>query len=243
MRSWAHALFVFGLAACGDEAATTTTTDGGQRADASPTCSSVTPPLAAGAHTLYVAFEGVNVTLGACDDSHANCSSLVAQSSTVVPAFLAAETNRATRIASITALVRDALAPFSIVVVTSRPASGHYWMVVAGGTSDAVAGQVGIATLATSVCTATNLDSLGFVFELDPETTDRTYADHIAGTLGALVGLVPTTKSGDCTCVTSACAHAQTCTFGTNIAVPPGNACSRTTQNEQQLLMDAIGCR
>ena len=198
-------------------------------------------PLPAGMHALFVVFEGVTITLGDCDDSKTNCSSLVAQGSTTVPPFLMAETNRQTRITAIKGMVQDALARFSVDVVTTRPTKGDYWMMVAGGTSHAIAGAPGALLAASPVCEATNRNSVALVFEQDTETTDRAYADTIAG--GSLAGLVPTTQSGDCMCTATSCAHAQTCTWGTSAVTMPGTGCSRTTQNEQLLLTTAVGCR
>lgn len=194
-------------------------------------------------HELYIAFDGVTITQGDCDDSKTNCSSLVAQASTPVPAFLMAETNRQTRVTAITGMVQDALARFSVDVVTTRPATGDYWMVVAGGTSDAITGTTGVLLAARPACEATNRNSVALVFEQDSETTDRAYADTIAGAWGSLAGLVATTQSGDCMCIATSCAHAQTCTWGTSAVTMPGNSCMRTTQNEQLLLTTAVGCR
>lgn len=230
------------LAACGDDGGGATA-DAAPRPDAPPSCPPQSAPLSPGNHHVFVAFEGVAITLGDCDDSSTNCSSLVADATTNVPAFLMTETNRQTRITAITGMVRDALAPFSIDVVTTRPASGDYWMVVAGGTSDAIAGTPNILVAAKPACDATNTKSVAFVFEGDSMTTDRTYADRIAGAFGSLAGLVPSTQSGDCMCIGATCAHAQMCTFGTGTVTMPGNSCQRTTQNEQSLLMTAIGCR
>jgi len=238
-----HALvFATMMAACGDDGGGTTV-DAGPRPDAPPSCPPQSAPLPAGDHQVFIAFEGVAITLGDCDDATINCSSLVADATTNVPPFLMAETNRQTRITAITSMIRDALAPFSIDVVTTRPASGDYWMVVAGGTSDAIAGTANILVAAQPACDAANTKSLALVFERDEQTTDRTYANTIAGAFGSLVGLVPTTQSGDCMCVTATCAHSQTCTFGTGTVTMPGNTCQRSTQNEQSLLMTAVGCR
>lgn len=137
-------------------------------------------PLPAGMHALFVVFEGVTITLGDCDDSKTNCSSLVAQGSTTVPPFLMAETNRQTRITAIKGMVQDALARFSVDVVTTRPTKGDYWMVVAGGTSDAIAGAPGALLAASPVCEATNRNSVALVFE---GLARWTRSDHAVGRL------------------------------------------------------------
>jgi hypothetical protein len=230
------------LAACGSDDGGKTI-DAGPRPDAAPSCPPQGGALATGDHTLFVAFEGVTLTLGDCDDAKTNCSSLVAQASTVVPPFLMAETNRATRVATIKGMVQDALSAFSIDVVTTRPATGDYWMVVAGGTSDAIVGRSDALVAMKPVCDASNRSSIALVFERASETTDRAYANTLAGAFGSLAGLVPSTNGQDCMCLATSCAHTQLCSWGTGVPTVPGNTCSRMTQNEQELLIDAIGCR
>lgn len=235
-------LFALLIGACGDDGSGATI-DAAPAPDAAPSCPPQGGALVTGEHTLFVAFEGVSLTLGDCDDAKTNCSSLVADSPTMVPPFLMAETNRATRVATIEDMVQTALAPFSIDVVTARPASGDYWMVVAGGTSDAITGSTGALTAAKPVCDAMNRNSIALVFEQDNETTDRAYADTIAGAFGSLVGLVPTSNGNDCMCLATSCAHTQMCTWGTGVPAVPGNGCSRMTQNDHLLLIAAVGCR
>lgn len=218
-------------------------TDAGVRADAPPSCPAPSMPLATGAHKVFLAFEGVTITLGDCDDATTNCSSLVSQATTMVPPFLDGQSNRVTHITAISGLVQEALAPFSIDAVTTRPASGDYWMVVVGGDPTLVGGATGDTLAAKPVCDAANKHSIAFVFDGDVDTTDRAYADTIAGAFGQLVGLVSTTRDSDCTCTASTCTHAQTCTWGTGIVAPPGNACMRTNQNEHLLMINAVGCR
>jgi hypothetical protein len=242
MKSCSVVLALTVFAACGGDDENNTI-DSGIRADAAPSCPAPTTPLAAGMHKLYVVFDGVTITLGDCDDAKTSCSSLVAQASTMVPPFLQGQPDPSSRITNIKGMVQDSLAPFSVDVVTTRPASGDYRMIVVGGTSAIVSSANGL-TATRPTCDADNKNSIGFVFQnADDEFSDRAYADTIAGAFGQLAGLVPVTRSGDCMCITGTCAHAQTCTWGANIVPPVGNACSRTTQNEQLLLMNAVGCR
>lgn len=219
--------------------------DARPRPDAPPSCPPAAQPLATGTFKLFVSFEGVTVKLGDCDDSRTNCSALVTQASTVVPSFLSGDAARASHISTIVGMAQDALAPFSVDVVTTRPASGNYWMVSVGGTSDAITGVADKLLAVKPVCDAMNKNGIAFVFEQDAtlDTPDRAYADTIAGAFGHLVGLVPTRSARDCMCVSSTCAHTQACTWGTATLPEAGNSCDRTMQNEQLLLMDSIGCR
>jgi hypothetical protein len=217
--------------------------DARPRADAAPVCPVPSLPLRAGMHDVFLSFEGVTLSSGACDDARTNCSSLVAQVSAMVPVFLAGNTGRQARITAIAGMVEEAVAPFSVDVVTTRPAAGDYRMVSIGGTSDVITGMAGQTMAVNSVCDAANRNGIGLVFEQDDQFTDRAYADAIASAFGSLAGLVPTSRGGDCMCAQSTCAHVQPCSWGTSSATLPGNSCARTSQNEQVLLMEAVGCR
>jgi hypothetical protein len=230
------------LAACGNDGSGDSS-DAGPRADAPPSCPAPSTPLAAGMHELYLSFDGVTLTLGDCDDAKTNCTSLIASGSEVVPQFLMGQGTRATRITTITGMVQEALAPFSVDVVTTRPASGSYWMVSVGGAPTLVSGSPDPLMAMKPVCDAANKNSIALVFEQDSEFTDRAYADSIAGAFGRLAGLLPISKNGDCMCTTATCTHGQACTWSTGAVPAAGNACSRTSQNEHLLMIDAVGCR
>jgi hypothetical protein len=238
------ALLVSVLAACGNDG-NSDHSDAGPRADAPPSCPAPATPLAAGEHKLYASFEGVTLTLGDCDDARTNCSSLVSQASTMVPPFLMGQGTRAGRITTIVGMVQEALAPFSIDVVTTRPASGSYWMVSVGGDAlTLVTGSSDPLMAMKPVCDAANKNSIALVFEQDDtEFGDRAYADSIAGAFGQLAGLLSIGRNGDCMCTAATCTHGQTCTWSTGAVPAAGNACSRTSQNEHLLLIDAVGCR
>jgi hypothetical protein len=232
------------LAACsgGDG---NSTADAGDRADAPVACPVPGTPLATGMHTLFVSFEGVTLTLDACDDATTNCSSLVAQSPTTVPPFLGGAGARAARIQTITGMVVEALAPFSVDVVTTRPSAGDYRMVSVGGDTTLASSSTDPLLAVVPVCDAANKHGIALVFEqpADDMVSDRAYADTIAGAFGRLAGLLPTSRNGDCMCTQTTCTHSQACTWATGAVVAAGNTCSRTMQNEHELLIAAVGCR
>src|SRR6187549_3239980 len=124
--------------------------DAPPRPDAAPSCPPRSAPLNPGMHKLYLSFSGVTLAFGACDDSRANCTSLVSQASTVVPTFL--QGSAPTRVTAIAASVQEVLAPFSIDVVTTRPSSGNYWMVSIGGTTALVSDASNPILAVKSVC-------------------------------------------------------------------------------------------
>jgi hypothetical protein len=240
MKSWLATFVV--LAACSGDGGNTTG-DARPRADAPPSCPVPSTPLAAGMHKLFVSFEGVTLSLGDCDDARTNCTSLVSQASTAVPPFLMGQGTRSTRITTIVGMAQEALAPFSVDIVTTRPASGSYWMVSVGGATTLVSGTPDPLMAVKPVCDATNTNSIALVFEQDVEFGDRAYADSIAGAFGRLAGLLPISRNNDCMCTAATCTHDQVCTWSTGAVPAAGNACSRTSQNEHLLLIDAVGCR
>lgn len=231
-------LLVAVVAGCGDDGGNhMVTPDSPVMPDADPfvPCPAPSTPLAMGTHVFYLSFEGVTLTKGTCDDSRTNCTELAAQSPTVVPAFLEAETDRDARIATIANEVQAVLAAFSVDVVRVRPASGDYWMASIGGTSTT-------ASAVKAVCASSNKNSISLVFDRGAGVTDREYADLISTTFGQLLGLVPTNLSGDCMCSAGSCTHTAACTWGTSVSTQL-NTCSRQVQNEQALLRAALGCR
>src|SRR5512142_1063573 len=96
-------------------------------------CPAPVDPTAPGTHTVFVNFDGVTLTKGNCNDATTNCTSLVVQDQTVVPPWLDGNADRANDIAAIMTVARTAVAPYSIDLVTTRPASGDYKMIVVGG--------------------------------------------------------------------------------------------------------------
>jgi hypothetical protein len=238
-------LLVAVVAACGDDGGNHMVTPDSPAmpdADTFVPCPAQSPPLAMGTHVFYLSFEGVTLTKGTCDDSRTSCTELVAQTSTIVPAFLQAASDRDTRITAIANEVQAVLAPFSVDVVRVRPASGDYWMASIGGTSMAVTGVSGVSAGVKTTCASVNKNSISLVFDRGAAVTDREYADLISTTFGQLLGLVATNLSGDCMCNAGSCTHTAACTWGTSVSTQL-NTCSRQVQNEQALLRVALGCR
>ena len=241
---WFVGLLFAAVAGCGDDGGMTMVMPDSPTTmmpDAFVECPAA-PPLVMGTYVFYLSFEGVTLTKGACDDSRTNCTELDAQSSTVVPAFIPAATDRDLRIAQITSEVQAVLVPFSVDVVRVRPASGDYWMASIGGTSTAVAGTSGVTAGVKATCASSNKDSIALVFDRGDTVSDREYADLISTTFGQLLGLVATNLSGDCMCNAGSCTHANRCTWGTSVSTQL-NSCSRQVQNEQALLRTTLGCR
>jgi hypothetical protein len=188
---------------------------------------------------------GLRVTPGP-DSASTNTSSLVMQNVTV-PAFYETDASRQSSIESIAGYVERALAPYSIDVVLTRPASGDYYMTVMGGTSQAIIGTPNVLSVAPGVCDYQNRNRISLVFDLG-SNTPQYYATSILSDFGALVGMSPTAKAGDCMCrggtVCSGPFSGMLCSFGVDVPVQTdNNGCGRTTQNEPMHLAAALGCR
>jgi len=176
-------------------------------------CSASTsgPNPASGANVYYLNFEGQTLTPGA-DNPATNTSELLS-GSVSLPAYLAGDAQRATKIQTIVHEVEAILAPYDIAVVTSRPASGAYDMVVAGGTSQQAGFPTGLHAEAVVDCTAARPRHISLVFDL---STGHDAARQIIGSLGVSHGISASTTSTDCMCIADAgcTAPAAACTIG-----------------------------
>jgi hypothetical protein len=224
--------------------------------DAATHCS-LTPaePIAAGAHKIYLNTEGATLRTGCGDDATTNCTTLIQTDMTQVPAFLPGVAGRDTVIAQIVAGVEGVLAPYSVDIVTTRPATGPYQMIVLGGDPMAVTGGCTDCT-ATSVFSCQPLGSVvDLVFDLGVTKSVDQYAVQILEDIGILNGLVATNSDHDCVCrfddMCSNFGANDLCTFGTNVPTtmqtlgtpPTPFNCGRATQDEPAILKTVLGCR
>jgi len=116
---------------------------------------------------LYLNFEGVTLRPGA-DEAQSDRSYMVQRDVTLPPFnhrrfWFQVPKGRAEAIADITGRVRQFYAPFNVQVVTARPTSGHYTMVVVGGSKTAVTDWEVIG-LAPVDCGNGNPDNVAAVF-------------------------------------------------------------------------------
>jgi len=225
---------------CGD--------DSGKTADAAIpdapwSCPPQTAPYATGTYTYYLNFEGQAIAPGD-DNSAANTTPLVQNAVTVPRFYDTIIGDRAAAIASIVHLVELKLAPYSINVVTTRPASGDYWMSVLGGSSQMIIGSANVGSVAPGRCENNDANSVSLIFDSGIQGDDF-YSYSILSDFGALVGLPVTTQNGDCMCRVAGCSlnGAVTCSFGTDVPVDPQTPCGVTTKDEVMHLALALGCR
>jgi hypothetical protein len=230
------------VAACGDGGSATPDA----AIDAPTKCAPKTAPLAPGMHKLFLNFDGVTLNPGP-ENAAANTSSLV-QTAATIPAYVASggASVRQGRIDLMVEYVQNALAPYSIDVVATRPASGPYMMEVIGGKPEDFGFPMGVLSITPHNC-AVIANGVGLAFELDPQYPAIDFSSTILSDLAMLSGLGLTTRHNDCTNRTEANAIDQgtLCSFDAMATtVTTQLNCGRTpTQDEPKLLMDAFGCR
>ncbi len=92
---------------------------------------------------------------------------------------------------------RQALSSFPITVVTTRPASGEYVMILFGGTQSGVGTGFGHAQN-TLDCGDTVKNDVGWVSDTVPSLQE--VANDAVGAIGFGIGLTATTDTSDCMC-------------------------------------------
>jgi len=224
------------LAACGGGT-------GGSSPDAQVSSS---PDAATGCNVVFLEFDSVHLTPGP-DDAPNNASSMI-NAPKITPGFHAGDATRDADIATITAQVSSTLGSLGVAVVTTRPASGAYSMVVIGGTSAGLGLGSGLPGLAPfSGCGIPVANRITYAFENAGGAMfpDEQVADLAIG--GYLVGLgVPTSSdTNDCLCWDSpSCQDASACTLG-GAQTPryQSSACgSGATFDEPSTLAAALAC-
>ena len=230
--------------------------------DAGP-CPRPAQPLAPGSFKVFLNTEGVTLTKGNCDDSRTNCSAIPTTDGTVVPPFLPGAPDRATFIDMIASTTQGVLAPYSIDIVTTRPVTGDYDMIVLGGNGAQIANCPNCGYAGPFTCEeTTNRDHILLAFDYGETTADPTsytandYADSMLSAVGIMVGLAPSTEPDDCVCnLDTPCTKGpddhSLCAFGSTVSTTlqlfpngqPINCGLTPTEDEPALLKAALGCR
>ncbi len=246
-------LVCFVAAACGSS--TNTQVDGAighdaatTGADASRDGSTSNPDAAmtgsgtSTSHVLFLQFEGQTVNPGA-DDPVANTSSEVV-STVTLGKFEPGAANRAADIAAIVADLTHVLAPFHFDVVTTRPTSGAYDMVIISSDS---ASKIGLPTSSVGAvpvtCASQGAPTLGFLFATG--LTMHTIAAYSLAMAAQQHGIPFSKVANDCMCYAdAACTFSAACTIGgAGTAIDSTDyPCGPTgTMNEQALFLAAYG--
>jgi hypothetical protein len=191
------------------------------------------PPACATGRQLYLAFDGVTLTHGATDAT-TNHAAWIGVTTATVPAFHPNDANRTGEIQTIVDGVKSRLAATPINVVTTRPTSGPYVMIVLGGSNQNVGSNYTYATSDHDCGDAVKSD-VGWV----SDAPSLSYVpDLIIGTVGWGLGLQGTSDPADCMCAwANSCVSASgACTLSSSIAttVSSGNTTcpNQNPQNE-----------
>lgn len=235
------------LAACGAEIVEQPRVDPKQDPDPQPDPDPDPPPdpdpmpRCSNGRVVYLNFDGVTLRSTQMNSNAANNAASWSPGTRTLPAYHAASATRAADIADITNRVTAALAEFPVTVVTERPTSGHYVMVVLGGSAVTdLQFDAEYAGMADLDCGDEAIDDVAWVSDLCPTTA---YAANVAlGSIGLGLGLSGTTEPADCMCgwgTQCAISQSTTCQFSTMVAAQ--SACdSSTSQSETAVIHKAF---
>lgn len=228
--------------------------DNSRKPDAGFTPDSSTPPIVdaptdtsssacANGRVVYLAFQGETITYAGTTDSTANQASWIGVNTANVPPYHQGNTNRNAQITNITNGVTAVLASFPITVVTQRPTSGSYVMIVFGGSNQTVGSNYNYAT-ANHDCGDVVKNDVGWVSDSVPNSI---VVPVTIGTIGWALGLQGTTDPNDCMCgwATNCQWASNSCTLGTNEttgnSLSPAMTCpGLNPQNEQAAFQTAF---
>ena len=194
------------------------------------------------ARSVYLNFEGQTLTKATASDATTNKAAWLNKATGTAPAFRANSGNRAADITQITNGITAALAAIPVDVVTTRPTTGAYMMVVFGGTAAQIGSDFGGAVQKLD---CGNLVTSDVAWVADGVTPNQRVINFALGAIGFGVGLTATTETGDCMCGWDNQCQQSTaqCTFSASIARDPAanQLCPNvTTQNEPQSLQQGF---
>jgi hypothetical protein len=185
-----------------------------QQPDASPVCAS---------RTVYLNFNGQTLNDAAASDATLDRASWLNTASGTATPFQQGNANRAQIIADITQGVKDALAQQvgPVNVVTTRPTTGPYVMIVYGGNSTDVGSNYGFAVNELD-CNESEKSDVAWIS--NNYTTTLRHVNTTIGAIGFGLGLTATNDVNDCMCGwANGCQkdHTKPCVLNTNIARDP----------------------
>ena len=170
------------------------TSDGSGSGSGSGSDGSVVPLCATS--QLYLNFDGQQLTQGA-SDATTNHAAWMQIAQGTAPRYRTNDTNRMGEINSIVSGVRTQLASFPITVTTTRPTTGHYMMVVFGGTAQQVGSRFGGAVQQLDCGDVTPND---VAWISDGVNGTQHVVNNVLGAIGFGVGLTATLDQNDCMC-------------------------------------------
>lgn len=200
--------------------------------------SSTTPDAANAAcpngRKVYLNFDGVTLARATTSDARTNQASWLTNTSAAIPPWHQGSGTRTSDIQTIVTGVKSRLAMTPIEIVTQRPATGTYVMVVFGGQRTSDGGTVG-----TPYSLATNEHDCGDGVKADvgwvSDVASVSYAQDLAvGAIGWGLGLNGTTSPTDCMCgwANNCDSASGACTLSASIATTTSQSPATTCANQ-----------
>ena len=167
-------------------------------------------PACSNGRVIYLNFEGQALTQGAPSNAQTNVASWMNKASGAAPAYRAGATDRDTQIKAIVDGVTAQLASFPITVVTTRPTTGDYVMVIYGGVQTDVGSNFSVAVQQLDCDDATTRNDVAWI---TGNVNGQRAINTTLGTVGFGLGLTATADPNDCMC-----GWANGCASNNNIA-------------------------
>ncbi|MGE0549362.1 MAG: hypothetical protein AB7O24_05190 [Kofleriaceae bacterium] len=164
---------------------------------ASPDAGQPESPACFNGRVVYLNFEGQTLTDATTSDATLNQASWMTIAAGTAPKYRANSPSRDADIAAIVDGVRTQLATFPVTVVTTRPASGPYVMIVFGGHATDVGSRFNGAVNELDCGDVQNSDVAWISDTVNPTQRVVNYA---IGAIGFGLGLTATTNPSDCMC-------------------------------------------
>jgi len=199
--------------------------DAGSTSD--PTSDAMPPPATPSctSRTVYLNFEGQTLTQGP-SDATTNHAGWMTIATGTAPPYLSGNANRAAAIQAITDGVRMELSQFPVTVVTTRPASGNYVMIVFGGLRTAVGSNYGGGVNQLD-CGDVRPNDVAWIS--DTVTPNQHVINTAIGAIGFGLGLTATNDPLDCMC-----GWANNCLSDNTVACKLGSPIARDTSTATQ---------
>lgn len=240
---------VLGLGACGAEIVDDTPNAGGADAPVSPSDDAGTSPdaapLCANPRRVFLSFEGETLTDAQTSNSQQNRASWMTIASGTAPRYKSGAGDRDAQIQAIVDGLRAQLAAFpNIEIVTTRPTSGDYMMLVYGGQANQVGSRFGGAVQELDCDDSTTRNDVAWIS--DGVNGTQRIVNFSIGAIGFGLGLTATLDPNGCMCGwDNLCQQNNVpCTLSANIQRDPDArqrcAGAGATQNEIQAFTDGF---
>jgi hypothetical protein len=154
-------------------------------------------PACANGRKLYLNFEGVTLSDAATSDATLNRASWMTINQGTAPRYKTNAADRDQQIQAIVTGIRSQLAAYPIEVVTTRPATGPYVMIVFGGAANQVGSQYGGA-VNTLDCNDVYKSDVAWISDSVGPT--QKVVNFAIGAIGFGLGLTATEDPQGCMC-------------------------------------------